>query len=371
MNRDLKNLKVAITHDYLYEYGGAEQVLWELLKIFPSADIYTSIFRPSKKQRAFWFEVKKHRLNYSTISKLNLPKRLYKAFLFSQIKYFKNLDLSKYDLVISSSSAFAKYINTDKSTKHIAYIHTPPRFIWGYETAFYHKLPRIVKKLLKSPIENLKVVDKHAVESADQVLTNSKNIREKIEDVYGVKAQIIYPPVQMEKIINSKKVNKKNYYLTIGRLYDYKKIELIVQAFAELNKELVVIGDGPQRGYLEKIAGPKTTLPGFVDEEVKIKFLQEARGFIFAAEEDFGIVMVEALAAGTPVIAYDKGGAKEIVRDNYNGVLFAGQTSSDIIEAVKKFEKLTFDQRQVTSSIAQFSPENFETELYKVIDKVL
>lgn len=371
MSKDIKDLKIAITHDYLYEYGGAEQVLWELLKMFPSAVLYTSVYRPTKKQRAFWFEVKKHRVNRAIISRIRLPKLFYKGLLFLQVSYFWNLRLRKYDVVISSSSAFAKYIRTPKSTKHIAYIHTPPRFIWGYETAFYHKIPGLIRKILQPYINKLRVLDKKVVKAASTVLTNSKNIQTKIKETYGVDAKIVYPPVQIESILNRKNVSKKDFYLTIGRLYDYKKIDLIVKAFAELNKELIVIGDGPQRKELEKTAGENTKLAGFVDEEEKIKLLQEAKGFVFAAEEDFGIVMVEALAAGTPVIAYNKGGAQEIIENNKNGILFNEQTVEGIKKAIDAFEKVNFNPETVCTSANKFSPDNFRKEVLKAVEEVI
>lgn len=340
-------------------------VLWEILKYFPEADLYTSIYKPTKKPRAFWAKIAKHRVYSSKLSKIPLPKLFYKLLSNTQAKYFEKLKLNKYDLVISSSSAFAKFINT-KAT-HIAYIHTPPRFLWGFETAVFHRIPWVFKLLAKPKIDQLKKKDIKYTKKADKIITNSHNIKQKIKEIYKRNSQIIYPPVDIENIISFPPQEKKDFFLTIGRLYPYKKIDLIVRAFTQTNKKLIIIGDGPQRPYLENISGKNIEYKGFVDEETKLKLLKQAKGFVFACDEDFGIVMVEALAAGTPVIAYAKGGSLEII-DTKNGVLFEKQTPNSLKKALITFEAHTFSEKYLRKSAQKFSNKNFNSKLSKIIE---
>ncbi|MBD3280309.1 glycosyltransferase [Candidatus Dojkabacteria bacterium] len=368
MSYNWATMKIAITHDYLTEYGGAEMVLWELLKTFPEADLYTPILRPTKKQRAFWNEVSRHKVYSTILSGLPIPKVAFKLLLPVQIRFFKRLDLSKYDAVISSSAGFAKFINTENKTKHIAYIHTPSRFLWGYETSVFHKIPGLVRLIFSPILSGWRKQDRKFAQKADLVVANSKNIQNKIKTVYQRDSQLIYPPVGIDDLLGLSKQSKQDYFLTIGRLYEYKRVDLIVEAFSQLDEKLVVIGDGPQRKNLEEISGKNVEFRGFVDEDVKIKLLQKAKGFVFAAEEDFGIVMVEALAAGTPVIAYHKGGASEIVEDGINGLLFQEQNRDSIKTSLEKFREQKFDQEKVKNSARKFSSEKFRSRIKEIVE---
>ncbi|MBN1331334.1 glycosyltransferase [Candidatus Dojkabacteria bacterium] len=360
-------IKIAITHDYLLEYGGAEMVLWEILKIFPQAELYSPIIRPTKKQRAFWLEVSKHKIHSSFLSSLPLPKLAFKFLLPLQIGFFKRLKFDDYDLVISSSAGFSKFLNLTEKTKHIAYIHTPPRFVWGYETSFFHKMPGVLRFILKPILNKWKRQDIEYAKKADLILTNSKNIQGKIRQAYKKDSTVIYPPADVANLLSSEPSGKEDFYLTIGRIYPYKRIDLIVEAFGKTKEKLIVIGDGPGRRRLERISRENISFRGFVDEDVKVELLQKAKGFVFAAEEDFGIVMVEALAAGTPVIAFAKGGAIEIVQEGKNGILFEEQTKESIIQGLKEFASKKFDSEFIKKSAWKFSSENFRKEMEKSV----
>jgi len=374
MVKELKTnqLKIAITHDYLLEYGGAELVLLELLRLFPQADLYTAFYKPTKKQREFWFEVQKHKIITSRLNKLPFIKRFFKFFMPATIRFFTHQDLSKYDLVISSSANFAKWLNLKGTkTKHIAYIHIPPRFLWGWETSFYYKIPAIVKFLFKGQLNNWKELDKQYAKKADLLITNSEFIAKKINAVYGKKAILINPPVAIETILNKPDQKREDFFLTIGRLYQYKRTDLLVKALTETEDKLVIIGDGPERKSLEKIAGPNIEFRGFIDENEKIRLLKTCKAFIFAAEEDFGIVMVEALAAGAPVITYAKGGALEIVNDKEDGVLYKEQTPEAIISALDKFKGMKFSHTSIKSHANRYSREQFRSKLLSQVDLVV
>lgn len=373
------NLKIAITHDYLLEFGGAEMVLWELLRMFPQADLYTAFHKPTNKQRDFWFEVQKHKHKTSKFNKLPLLKHYHKLLIPFTIRFFEKLDLSEYDLVISSSANFAKWINLkgkNSKTKHIAYIHTPPRFLWGYDTALYYKVPRGLKFISRGLLNKWREKDKMYARKADLVLANSKNIQSKIKQVYAKDSTVIYPPVAIETLLSATRIESNSYFLTIGRLYNYKKMNLIVNAFTEIGKndkftKLVIIGDGPERSYLEKLAGKNIEFKGFVEENEKTELLRGCRGFVFAAEEDFGIVMIEALAAGAPVIAYGKGGALEIVENRVNGTTFPEQTTDSLIQAVDEFKKMKLNSNTIKKTSQKFSKKVFDEQIIKQINLVV
>lgn len=366
-----QTLKIAITHDYLTEYGGAELVLWELLKIFPDADLYTSLYKPNKKQRDFWTEVSHHKVHTSGTNSIPLIRKFRKLLLGRSIAYFRSLDLNSYDVVISSSSNFAKFLNLEKKTKHIAYIHTPPRFLWGYETSTFHKIPSVGRILLNPIIAKWKKLDKYYAGRADIVVANSIHIQQEIKKCYGIDAEVIYPPVLIDRIINAKPEKKQNFFITVSRLQRYKRIDLIIKAFNKLNKKLLVVGDGPDKERLEKLAGKNIQFYGFTEEQTKIKLLKEARGFIFAGHEDFGIVMVEALAAGTPVIAYEKGGALEIIEQGRNGIFFDKQNTKSLSDAVKKLYDVNFRTDTIINSSKKFSSHEFANAIKGIVSSVV
>ncbi|KKQ35985.1 MAG: Glycosyl transferase group 1 [candidate division WS6 bacterium GW2011_GWA2_37_6] len=362
-----KDLKVAITHDYLIEYGGAEVVLRELLKLFPKADLYTAIYKEDKSQRELWIEVSRHKIYTSFVNKLPLKKIFWKILLPLHIRFFRNLDLSGYDLVISSSAGFAKFIEVKAPTKHIAYIHTPPRFLWGFETSFFHKIPFPIKALLKPILKKWNKLDYYYARKASLVVTNSRNIQEKIHKCYGINAKIVYPPVDIESILKAQEEPKQNFYLVVSRLHKYKNIDLIIKAFNKNRHKLIIVGDGPERKYLKEIAGSNIEFEGFIDEQAKIRLLKQAKAFLFAAEEDFGIVMVEALAAGTPVIAYAKGGALEIIKEGSNGIFFSKQDPDLVNDSIIALEKLSFRKSDIVQSARNFSSQIFEQKIEELI----
>lgn len=366
--KNAANLKIAITHDYLIEYGGAEMVLKELLRLFPQADLYTALHRPTKKQRDFWAEVEKHKVKTSIANWIPLKKFTWKFFLPLHVAFFRNLDLSKYDVVISSSAGFAKFIETSNKTKHIAYIHTPPRFLWGYDTSVFHKIPGFIRFISKPFLNSWRRLDQKYAKSADKIVANSNYIKSKIKEVYGRGAEVINPPVDIGNLLDQPS-KPGDYFITIGRLYDYKKTEIIIRAFNKRNDQLIIIGDGPEKKRLKKIANSNIEFKGFVSEEEKIQLLTESKAFVFAADEDFGIVLVEALAAGKPVIAYKKGGALEIIEDRKNGILFTEQTPESLNMAIDSMTQYAqqFSEEIIKKTAEKFSIEKFRQRITKLI----
>ncbi len=369
-NFNLNKLKIAITHDFLVEYGGAERVLFEFIKIFPQADIYTPFYKSHKFPKYFTNKIKKHKITTNKLNYLPFLDKYYKIFTFIIPSFFENLNLNKYDIILSSSSNFAKYINLENPNKHIAYIHTPPRFLYRFETSTFHKIPKFIKILLKPHIKKLKNKDQKYTKKINLIITNSKNIQKKIKMIYNKNSIILYPPVNIKKFLNNKiPKNKKNYYITISRLYPYKHIDIIVKVFNDIEKQLIIIGKGPELENLKKIAKKNIKFKGFVSEKEKINLLQQARGFIFMAEEDFGIVLVEALASGIPVIAFNKGGAKEIIKQDKTGILFDKQNTKSLIKAIKKFEQQEFNINDIIKEAQRYSSQTFKDNLIEILTK--
>ncbi len=369
MKRQYKeNRKIAIAHDFLVEYGGAEFVVWQLLKMFPNADIYTPLYKSTKSPRLFWQELTNHNIYTSRLNKIPFITHFYKFFIFFLPKFFENLKLDDYDLIISSSTNFAKFIDPKYAKKHIAYINTPPRFLYNLDTSLFHKIPNVVKIFLKPLLNSLRKKDQYYAKSLKIIVANSKNIQEKIQTIYGKKSTVIYPPVDIENILKYPASSTKDYYLTIGRLYPYKKIDVIIKAFNKLGKKLIIIGKGPEYKKYRKMAKSNIEFKGFVEEQTKIKLLKECKAFVFACEEDFGIVMIEAMAAGKPVIAYNKGGARELIQNKKTGILFSEQSGDAIIQAIKLFERTEFDPDVIINKSKKFTKDAFEKNFNKIIN---
>ncbi len=366
--KDLKGMKIAITHDYLITFGGAELVLLELLEMFPQADLYTAVAWEEGFSGELWEKISKHEIKTSFINNLKWFRKFWKVFLPFHAMFFQKQNLDKYDFVISVSSGFAKWLNTNKPTKHLAYINTPPRFLWGMDSTMFYKLPRVIKLLLNPLLNAWKNKDLYYTKKADYVIGNSSNIRDKIKDIYDLEADVIYPPVNKPEIAISD--NIKDYYLVINRLVAYKRIDSIVQAFNEIGKRLIIIGEGPERGHLESMARDNVTLTGFLSNAERNKYLAECKGFIYPGEEDFGISMVEAMFLGKPVIAYVKGGSRDIL-DDLSGVLYENHDTKSIISAIHKFETINFDREKIMTRADKFSDKTFKDRINGVINSLL
>jgi glycosyltransferase involved in cell wall biosynthesis len=360
-------MKVALVHDYLMQEGGAERVLLALHELFPEAPIFTLFYQPDRCHPAF----QALDVRTSDLNRLPFARRHYEWYLPFMPQGVERFDLSDYDLVISSSSSFAKGIIVSPQATHICYCHTPTRFLWQERVGYVNELPqpRIVKWILPHVLHFLRQWDQMAAERPDAIVTNSKTSEARIRRYYRRQSIVIYPPVDIENVPFSDLSGK--YWLAGGRLVAYKRFDLVVQAFAKLNLPLKIFGEGPELSKLKKIAGPKTEFLGRVDEHVKRALYLEAIGFLYPQIEDFGITAVEAMAAGRPVIAFGQGGATETVIPGVTGEHFSIPCWEDIGNAIIRFDPTKYNPHTLRSHAATFSKENFKQKMTAFIQDTL
>lgn len=338
-------MKIAIVCDWLVTYAGAERVLEQIIKLYPASDLYCVVDFLEGEDRKF-LQGKKPRTTF--IQNLPKAKTYYRSYLPFMPLAIEQIDLSGYDLIISSSHAVAKGVITGPDQVHISYVHSPMRYAWDLQHQYIKeaKLDKGIKSYIARVILHyMRLWDQRTSNSVDHYIANSRFIARRIKKIYGKEATVIYPPVDVEAFECLEE--KEDYYLTASRLVPYKKVKLIVEAFNEMpEKQLIVIGDGPERKAIEAIAGKNIEMLGYQPFKVLKEKMQKAKAFVFAAEEDFGITPVEAQACGTPVIAYGKGGVLETVqgleKKNATGVFFFRQEKDSIREAVQLFEEVLY-----------------------------
>lgn len=363
-------LKVALVHDWLVTMGGAERVLAVMAEMFPEAPLYTLVLDRKNLPPV----LAQREIHTSIIQRLPLATKKYQTYLPFMPMAVEQFDLSEYDLVISSSHACAKGVITRPDTLHICYCHTPMRYSWE----FYHEYlarERVggLKRALILPLMNyLRIWDVISANRVDYFISNSKAVADRIWKHYRREAVVIHPPVETTYYqTNSFDAGRDDYYLVVSRLVGYKRIDMAVEAFNQLGYPLVIIGDGSQRSYLEKMARPNIRFLGRQPDDVVRHHLQHARAFVFPGEEDFGITPVEAQAAGCPVIAYGSGGVVDTVRDGQTGVLFSPQTVEALIQAIKRMEGITFDPLILLSHAKRFERAVFKEKLEKYVQEKL
>lgn len=360
-------MKVALVHDYLIQDGGAERTVLALHELYPEAPIYTLFYDPVRSHPAF----RKIDVRPSSLNTLPFAQRHYEWYLPLMSHAIEMIDLSGYDLVISSSSSFAKGVFAAPHAVHVCYCHTPTRFLWQERLGYVNELPRprIIKKILPPFLHHLRQWDRMAAERPDRLITNSKTSQERIQRYYRRSSQVIHPPVDTH--LFSKANHEGLYWLAAGRLVAYKKFDRVVQAFAELNLPLKVFGTGPDEKKLRAMAGPNTEILGCVDEETKIELYQHAIAFLHPQVEDFGITAVEAMAAGKPVLALGKGGARETVVPGVTGEFLFSQEVDDIQAAVRAFDPHRYATDQIRAHAERFSKERFQREMREVVEHAL
>lgn len=367
-------MKIAIIHDWLVSFAGAEKVLEQILLCYPDADLFTVVDFLDDSIR------KKHLMNKRAtttfIQKLPFARSKYRNYLSLMPFAIEQLDLSSYDLVISSSHAVAKGVITGPGQLHISYIHSPMRYAWDLQHQYLKEsgLDCGIKSwVARRILHNMRIWDLRTVNGVDEFISNSKFIAKRVQKIYRRDSTVIYPPVDTEAF--SLCTDKEDFYLTASRLVPYKKTNLIVEAFNQMpNKRLVVIGDGPEMHRVKKIASKNITLLGYQDSIVLCDYMQRAKAFVFAAEEDFGITPVEAQACGTPVIAFGKGGLLETVigldKKNPTGVFFAEQTVGSLRKAILEFENHidNIQPKNCRASALRFTPEIFRDQFKKFVE---
>ena len=371
-------MKVAIIHDWLNtKIGGAEAVFFELAQIYPEADLYALICDYQK----FGNFLGGRRVRTSSLQ--NLPdflKRQPKLLLPFIERAVNKIDLSSYDLVISSSTAWVKNVNVGKNTKHVCYCHSPARMLWDSwpkyldtQSVGRFKLGPIGKYFVSKLVSDLRLWDYHASKNVDLFIGNSKYIAGRIKKYYRRNAVVVYPPVATELFDGQYKTIKQDFYLILSVLSQYKNIELAIEAFACNKKPLVIAGSGPDELRLRELAknAPNISFVGRVSQSRKVELLRQSKGFIFPGVEDFGITPVEAMAAGTPVIALNEGGVRETVIDMKTGVFFDDATPEALNEAIEKAEGIAFDKRVFVKQAKKFDQKIFAKAMKKYSEQIV
>lgn len=355
-----QNPRIAIVHDWLTNMGGAEKTVLALHKAFPEAPIYTSTFIPENCPEFAKLDIRTTWLQH-------LPKKLrrwHQLFPVLRAKAFRDLDLSNYDIVISSASAEAKAITVRPDALHICYCHTPTRYYWSHYKDYikdpgFGRLNNLVRLVAPTFIAWMRKLDLKAVAGVTYFIANSNAVQQRIKKYYNRDSVVIYPPVQNDRFKTDKPIKKEDFYLIVGRQMAYKRFDLAIKACNHLKKRLIVIGNGKEHNQLVKFASPTTQFLTNIDDRQIVEYFQKAKAFIFPQVEDFGIVAAEALAAGTPVIAYSKGGALDIVKDSQTGILFEAQTTESLVNAIKRFETLQFSTKKILQESAKFDEQHF------------
>ncbi|GAB3910718.1 hypothetical protein GCM10028803_50690 [Larkinella knui] len=355
--------KVALIHEWLVTFAGSESVVEQILALYPQSDLFTLVDFLPESQRPL---IQNKTATTSFIQKLPWAKKKYRTYLPLMPLAVEQFDLSAYDVVLSSSHAVAKGVLTGPNQLHICYCHSPMRYAWDLyhqylnESGLKTGLSGAVAKLI---LHYIRLWDYQSAQRVDYFVANSRYIARRIRKVYGREAHVIYPPVDTGHFTLSQQ--KENYYLTASRMVPYKKINLIVEAFSTMpDKRLVVVGDGPDYEKIKRLATPNIELVGYQSEDALVAYMQKAKAFVFAAEEDFGITPVEAQACGTPVLAYGKGGVLESVVDQKTGLFFDRQQVDSLTECVQRFERMAdqFNPVVIHQHAQGFSRENFRLQ---------
>lgn len=362
-------MKIALVHDYLREYGGAERVVEVMHEIWPQAPLYTSFI----DWEALGEQAKRFRgwdIRPSWVQNNPLVKKLHSPLRFLAPQIWESFDLKEYDVVLSSSGWFiSRGVRTVPPTVHICYLHHPPRNLYGYATGSYVQKYWPVRVYAALVNFYMRHYDFQTAQRVDWFIANSQETARRIEKFYRRQSTVIYPPINMPKIIKTNK--KKEYFLSVGRLAWAKRVDLAIAACKRLKLPLKVVGTGMEEGALREMAGPHVEFLGAVSDAELSGLYAGAKALIFCAlDEDFGMVPVEAMAAGVPVVALGQGGVLETVVDGKTGVLFKKSEVADLIAAIKRFKSLSRDWADDCRAQAQkFSKERFKRELKNFVEE--
>lgn len=369
-------MKVALVHDYLKEYGGAERVVEALHEIWPEAPLYTSFVDhegmggPANGRAGFWERFKDWDIRTSFCQKIPYFAKFASPLRFLIPWIWESFNFDEYDLIISSAGSYiTKGILTRADAVHICYCHTPPRALWGLPTASNWKNSFFGRLLVPLMTHNLRQYDFLAAQRVDYFIANSENTKERIKKFYKREATVIYPPVNEVLVPPSRNASAGKYYLAVGRLSREKRIDLAIEVCKKLNLPLKIVGTGIEEESLKKISGERIEFLGKISDEELSKVYTQAKALIFTAEEeDFGIVPVEAMAHGRPVIAIRQGGVKETVIDGKTGLFFNELTAESLEAAIKKFEKMKISSEDCRKQAEKFSKERFKKEIEEFVE---
>ncbi len=359
-------MKIALVHDYLVQHGGAERVLECFCELFPYAPIYTLIYDKDVMGETFANVT----IHTSSLQKVPFSRKRHRFFPLLMPMAIEEFDFSQFDIVLSDSSSFAKSVITRPETLHISYVHTPMRYAWDdcqkYTRDF--GLPKMIEKIVPFVMNGVRLWDRVSSDRVDAYIANSHFVAQRIKKYYNKKATVIHPPVNVAHFYVDENA-QKDYYLMVGRLIAYKRHDIAVDAFNELGLPLKIIGRGPELASLKKRAKSNIEFLGRVDDDELARYYAGAKAFIFPQEEDFGIVAIEALASGRPLIAYRGGDIVEHVEEGKSGIFFDKQTARDLIDAVNSFSQYDFDSHYIREQVQRFDREVFKRKMKDYVEK--
>lgn len=359
-------MKVAIVHYWLVTWRGGEKVLAELMRLYPTADLYCHVVDPDLVEQYF----PERNVTTTWVNRLPGARRWYKAYMPVMAFASEQIDLRGYDLIISSESGPAKNLITDPDSTHICYCHSPMRYIWDMTHVYIGPLNPLLRFALAPLIHYLRTVDQLSANRVDHFIANSSFIQKRITKAYRREADVIHPPVDVDAFLPA--ASSEDYYLVLGQLTCYKRVDVVVEAFNRSGKRVLIIGEGEEYEKLCANAQPNVSFLGKVEFNRLKTHLQHARALVFPGVEDFGIVPLEALASGTPVIAYARGGALDYLQDGETGVLFNEQTAESLNAAIDRFEKRQADfvPERLAAVASEFSSTAFRARWLKMINQV-
>lgn len=362
-------MKVAIVHDFLLKLGGAERVVKALADLYPEAPIYTLLYDEEKVGHVF----PKERIRTSFLQKYpQFIRRRHRLLINKMPRAIEELDLEEFDLVISSNSAFSHGLINSLGTKHLCYCHSPMRYAWDWSSEYRREnnLSGLKGVLYALLMKGLREWDRVAADRPDMYLSNSSNVRRRLEKYYDAKSDVVYPPVDTKRFRACEE--NSGYFLIVSTLTPYKRIDLAVQLFNKIGRRLVIIGDGPQRAFLENIAGDNIDFLGFKDDDTVKEYLESCRAFIFPGEEDFGIAPIEAMACGKPVLAFGKGGATETIISGKTGEFFFEPNVESMEDGLARllYNEKYYKANTIRRHALNFSQEKFEQKVKTAVRKV-
>ena len=360
-------MKVAIVHYWLVTMRGGEKVLEELCRMFPQADIFTNVYDPQKISDT----IKSHKIYTTKINSWPMAKKLYQKYMPFMPKALMDLDLTGYDLIISSESGPAKGVCPAPNAFHLCYCHTPMRYLWDMYHEYFAKANPLVRLFMKKMIPGLRLWDIMSSNLVDHFVANSSFVAARIQRYYNRKADVVFPPCNIQKYADCVR-DPKDFYLFFGQLVGYKRADLAIEACIKSGRKIVVIGDGKSKQAKKYLSSGLVTFTGRVSDEKVKEYFSQAKALLFPGIEDFGIIPVEANSAGCPVLAYRKGGACDSILENKTGLFFEEQTVDSLISCMDDFEKRQgeFNDRKVYNKhVQQFSNENFVKQINQIVEK--
>ncbi len=365
--RPERELKVAIIHYWLVNMRGGEKVLEELCEMFPQADIFTHVYSPGKVSDT----IRQHDVKTTFISRLPFARTKYQKYLPFMPSALEQLDLSKYDLVISSEAGPAKGVIVRPDAVHICYCHSPMRYIWDQYTTYRSSAGFITRMVMPWLTKSLRQWDVTSAARVDYFVANSTTVASRIQKYWRRDSEVVPPPVDTARFDAS--LQREDFYLYVGEMVPYKRADIAIKACTMMDRRLIVIGDGPDAKQLRKIAGPKVEFLGRVPDDILAEHYSRCRALLFPGEEDFGIVPVEAMAAGAPVIAFGRGGVKDSVIPDVTGVFFDEQSPAGLIGGIARFEMIehTFETHRLIDQAAHFQKHLFKERFGAIVQKLL